>query len=194
MYRQGIKRSIDFIFSFLVLLIICPILIVIFLLLKIDSKGPFFFFQERLGYKGKLFKVFKIRTMTHKPRIANREIFKGDAEVTRIGYLLRRLKIDELPQLINVLKGDMSIVGPRPGLPAQLKDFNEDGRIRLDVRPGLTGLAQINGNIFLSWPERWKYDRKYVESVSFILDLKIILKTFLIVILGEEKFVNKINA
>lgn len=194
MYKQGIKRFIDFIFSFLILLIICPILIGIFLLLKIDSKGPFFFFQERLGYKGKLFKVFKIRTMIHKSRIPNREIRKGDAEVTRVGYILRRLKIDELPQLINVLKGDMSIVGPRPGLPAQLKDFNEDGRIRLEVRPGLTGLAQINGNIFLSWPERWKYDRKYVESVSFILDLKIILKTFLIVIVGEEKFLNKINA
>jgi lipopolysaccharide/colanic/teichoic acid biosynthesis glycosyltransferase len=132
--------------------------------------------------------------MTHKPRNSDHEILKGDTEVTRVGYILRRLKIDELPQLVNILKGDMALVGPRPGLPIQLKEYNEDGKIRLMVRPGLTGLAQINGNIFLSWPERWKYDRKYVESVSFILDLIIIFKTIIIVFAGEEKFVNKLNA
>jgi undecaprenyl phosphate N,N'-diacetylbacillosamine 1-phosphate transferase len=108
--------------------------------------------------------------------------------VTTVGVVLRRLKIDELPQILNILKGDMSIVGPRPCLPALENDFNEDGEIRLKVRPGLTGLAQTNGNIYLTWEERWKYDRNYVEKCNFVLDLKIVLKTVLIVFIGEEKF------
>lgn len=132
--------------------------------------------------------------MTNRQRIADREILKNDAEVTRVGKILRRFKIDELPQLINVLKGDMSLVGPRPGLPRQINEFNDDGIFRIQVRPGLTGLAQINGNIHLSWPERWKYDRHYVENVSFLLDLKIIFKTFFIIIYGEDKFVKKSDA
>ena len=168
--------------------------IVVYILVKIDSKGRFFFFQERLGYKGKVFKVFKVRTMTDKSRIANREIMKGDSEVTRVGYWLRRFKLDELPQLINVLIGDMSLVGPRPGLPRQIHEFDENGKKRLMVRPGLTGLAQINGNIHLTWPERWKYDRLYVETLSFKNDLKILLKTASIVLYGEEKYINKPNA
>lgn len=129
--------------------------------------------------------------MTYKQRTPDREILKNDSEVTKVGSFLRRFKIDEMPQLLNVLKGDMSLVGPRPGLARQINEFNDDGRARLLVRPGLTGLAQINGNIYLSWPERWKHDRKYVENVSFLLDLKIILKTFSIIFHGEEKYVKK---
>lgn len=131
--------------------------------------------------------------MTHRDRISNKEILKGNSEVTVIGNILRRLKIDELPQIINILIGDMSVVGPRPCLTSQINDFNEDGKMRLLVRPGLTGLAQINGNIYLTWPERWKYDRLYVEKMSFLMDIKVILKTFLIVFLGEQKFINKPN-
>lgn len=152
------------------------------------------FRQERAGLNGKPFVVFKFRTMTDKPRKVDREIFSGDPEVTRIGFWLRRLKLDELPQLINVLNGDMSIVGPRPGMVSQISKLDQNGRHRISVRPGLTGLAQINGNIHLSWPERWIYDKKYIENISFLLDLKIIVKTILIVILGEDKFLKKPDA
>lgn len=181
----------DFFVSLLLLSIVLPIFILLYILVKSDSKGPFFFFQERLGYKGKVFKVYKVRTMTNKPRIANREILKGDVEVTRVGYWLRRFKLDELPQLINILMGDMSVVGPRPGLPRQIQELDENGKKRLLVRPGLTGLAQINGNIHLSWPERWKYDRQYVETLSFRNDLKILSKTLFIILFGEEKFLKR---
>src|SRR5690606_31017725 len=136
----------------------------------------------------------KFRTMTDKKREVNREVLKGDAEVTKVGYYLRRFKIDELPQILNVLKGEMSLVGPRPCMPSQLAEFNEDGKYRIKVTPGLTGLAQVNGNIFLTWEERWKYDRKYVENLSFLLDVQIVLKTVGIVFLGEEKFLKKPNA
>lgn len=161
------------------------------MLVKLDSKGDFFFFQERLGYKGRKFKIFKIRTMIDKVRIADREIFKNDIEVTRIGAYLRRFKIDELPQIINVLIGDMSLVGPRPGLPSQYFDYNEDGKKRLEVLPGLTGLAQVNGNIYLTWEERWKYDKEYVEKIGFLLDFKIMIKTILILFNGEDKYLKK---
>ncbi|MGN6602362.1 MAG: sugar transferase [Ginsengibacter sp.] len=184
----------DFFISLLLLSIVLPIFILLYILVKSDSKGPFFFLQERLGYKGKVFKVYKVRTMTNEARIANREILKGDREVTRVGYWLRRFKLDELPQLINVLIGDMSLVGPRPGLPRQLEDFDENGQKRLLARPGLTGLAQVNGNIHLSWSERWRYDKQYVENLNFKSDLKILFKTALIVFLGEDKFIKKPNA
>ena len=124
--------------------------------------------------------------MTHKQRHNHTEILPDNPEVTRIGRSLRRFKIDELPQLLNVLGGDMSIVGPRPALPSQLESYNMVGHKRLEVRPGLTGLAQINGNILLSWPERWVYDKQYVENLSLLLDLKIILKTFRIIFKGEK--------
>lgn len=193
MYKIFIKRFLDIIIALLVIIFLLPIFLFIYILVKIDSPGNFFFFQERLGYKGKVFKIYKIRTMYDKERVADREIFKNDVEVTKVGYYLRRFKIDELPQIINVLNGDMSIVGPRPCLPVQQKDFNEDGKKRIEVVPGLTGLSQINGNIHLSWEERWKYDRKYVENQSFVLDLKIIFKTFLILLHGEDKYLKKPN-
>ena len=190
-YRLFFKRVSDVFFSLLVIAIFLPLFICLYFLVKIDSKGPFFFYQERLGYKGKVFKVFKIRTMTDKKRIVHQEIFKDNVEVTRVGKVLRRLKLDELPQLINILIGDMGIVGPRPGLLSQLPELNEDGVIRLNVRPGLTGLAQVNGNIYLTWEQRWVYDRKYVEELSMLLDLKIVLKTCALLLHGEEKFIKK---
>ncbi len=191
MYKRFFKRILDFLISLLVLLILIPFFIVIFVLVKTDSKGSFFFLQSRLGKDGRVFKVFKIRTMTDVPRITNQEIFSGNSEVTKVGSILRRLKIDELPQVINILIGDMSFVGPRPCLPELQNKFNEDGVKRLNVRPGLTGLAQTNGNIYLSWEQRWKYDGYYVENLSLFLDVKIFIKTFLIVFIGEEKFLKK---
>lgn len=193
MYKIYVKRFFDFFMALIICVLLLPIFIFVFLAVKLDSKGSFFYFQERLGKNGIFFKVFKIRTMTDKPRESNKEILKGNPEVTTVGAFLRRLKIDELPQLLNILKGDMSFVGPRPCLPALEKDFNEDGKKRTLVRPGLTGLAQINGNIYLTWEERWKYDSYYVNNLSFIFDIKIILKTVLIVFMGEEKFLKKPN-
>jgi undecaprenyl phosphate N,N'-diacetylbacillosamine 1-phosphate transferase len=193
MYKAFVKRTIDFTISLIVLIVISPLLIIVGVLIKLDSTGPIFFIQERLGFQYKVFKLYKFRTMVNKPREVNREIQKGDPEVTRIGAWLRRLKIDELPQLLNILKGDMSLVGPRPGIASQISRFNEDGQYRLKVKPGLTGLAQVHGNIHLSWPERWVYDRRYVENLNFLLDIKIILKTIIIVIFGEDKFIKKPN-
>ena len=194
MYKLFFKRFIDVFTSCIILVLFFPVLIITYILVKIDSKGPFFFLQNRLGYKAKIFCAYKIRTMTYKQRVLHIEVLKDNSEITRIGYILRRLKIDELPQFINVLKGDMSLVGPRPALPEQINDFNEDGKKRLLVKPGLTGLAQINGNIYLSWPERWVYDRIYVENLNFCLDLRIVAKTFLIILKGEERFIKKPNA
>jgi len=194
MYSNYFKRVFDFLVSLIGLLVVFPILLVSAILVKITSPGSLFFLQERLGKGGETFKVYKFRTMTDKKRDVSHEILKGDSEVTRVGYYLRRFKIDELPQMFNILKGDMSIVGPRPCIPSQMQEFNEDGKYRILVKPGLTGLSQTNGNIYLTWEERWKYDRQYVENVSFLLDFNIIIKTILIVFLGEEKFLKHPNA
>jgi len=140
------------------------------------------------------FNLLKFRTMiVNEKRDFSQVLDPGSVEITRIGRLLRRLKIDELPQLINVLVGDMSIVGPRPPLPSLLNAMNKAQKHRFDVLPGLTGLAQVNGNIHLDWQSRFKYDLYYVKHMSLLLDLKIILKTILVVIFGEEKFKGKSN-
>lgn len=194
MYRHFFKRIIDIVASLGVIILILPLFLLIYIFVKLDSRGSFFFKQERLGKDGYIFKVYKIRTMYDRPRVADREILKGDFEVTRIGEILRRFKIDELPQIINVFLGDMSLVGPRPCLPRQRAEFNEDGQQRIKVRPGLTGLAQVNGNIYLSWEERWKYDRQYVEKLSFISDIKIVVRTLAILLYGEEKFLKHPDA
>ncbi len=191
MYRNTFKRVLDFSAALLVLAVFGPILLLCMLLVKLDSRGPVFYNQDRLGKGGKVFRVFKLRTMTDKLRTAHAEVLKGNSEVTRVGALLRRSKLDELPQILNVLRGEMSLVGPRPALPTQITEFDENGRRRLEVRPGLTGLAQVNGNIYLSWPERWAYDRRYVERLSFALDISILFKTVLIVLMGEERFLRK---
>lgn len=190
-YRSFLKPFFDTFFAFILLAMLIPLFLVIFVIFKIDSKGPLFFLQKRAGKNGHEFYLYKFRSMIDRPRKVEREIYKNNKEVTRIGHFLRRYKIDELPQILNIIKGDMSIVGPRPCMVDQVKDLNEDGKKRLLVKPGLTGLAQINGNIYLSWEERWKYDRYYVENLNFLLDLSILVKTVLIVLKGEDKFINK---
>ncbi|MBA6291514.1 sugar transferase [Colwellia sp. MB3u-70] len=180
------KRIFDLIFSISTLLVLMPLFCICTFLIKVESKGPLFYRQRRLGKNGSIFEILKFRSMTDEEREHNVQTLGNEAEVTKVGKVIRRLKIDELPQLLNVVKGDMSIVGPRPCLPDLIDSFNEDGRSRLLVRPGLTGLAQINGNIHLTWEERWKYDREYIENMSFILDIKIILNTVAIVFLGEQ--------
>ncbi|WMN61173.1 sugar transferase [Pseudoalteromonas xiamenensis] len=183
---EAVKRLLDFFICGVVLVLLSPLLIISVVMIKLTSKGPVFFLQERLGKDGQRFQVYKFRTMTDVARKFDVQIDNSNSEVTLFGKFARRLKIDELPQLLNVLKGDMSIVGPRPCLPSLESEFNEDGRARLLVRPGLTGLAQVNGNIYLSWEERWRLDREYVEHQSLLLDIKIILRTVMVVFLGEK--------
>ena len=180
------KRIFDISVSLFLLLLLLPILLFTSMVIKVDSSGPVIFRQNRLGYRGATFELYKFRSMTNRQRDLKKQTLGNESDITRIGNFLRRFKIDELPQLFNVLKGDMSIVGPRPCLPELQDSFNEDGRIRLTVRPGLTGLAQINGNIHLSWPERWMHDRRYVENQSLWFDLKIIARTLMIIFLGES--------
>ena len=190
MYKIFLKRLLDMLTAGLLLILLLPILIITAVLIKLTSSGPVFFIQNRVGKNTSEFKLYKFRTMYHRPRKVSK-VLKDDPDVTAIGYFLRRFKIDELPQLINVLIGQMSLVGPRPCVPDTVKEFNEDGIFRIKVKPGLTGMAQVNGNIHLSWPERWKYDRLYVENLSFILDIKIIIKTIGLVLFGEERFIKK---
>jgi undecaprenyl phosphate N,N'-diacetylbacillosamine 1-phosphate transferase len=187
-YIIFIKPAIDFVLALTIFIVLLPVFILSILLIDLTSKGSFYFSQDRLGKDGKVFRLYKLRTMTNKNHIPDREIFASDPELTKVGKWLRRFKIDELPQLINIMKGDMAIVGPRPCLVSQLNDLDQNGIRRLEVKPGLTGLAQINGNINLTWEERWEYDRQYVETLSLKQDIRIILKTTLIIIFGEEKF------
>ncbi len=190
-YRRFGKRAIDFGAACLALTLLSPLLISIAVLIRFSSPGPVMFVQKRLGKDGKTFNVLKFRTMTHRERESNTEILADNPEVTPVGKVLRRFKIDEVPQLVNVLRGDMSFIGPRPALPQQLSEYDETGRMRLTVRPGLTGLAQVNGNIYLSWPERWKFDAEYVRRLSLLLDAQILAKTVLVVILGEHRFIRE---
>jgi len=193
-YRGGGKRCLDLVLALLLLLALAPLLALAGLLVKLESRGPILFIQERLGQGGRLFPVLKLRTMTDRPREVHQQVFDGNSEVTRVGRWLRRTKIDELPQLWNVIRGEMSVVGPRPGLPEHLPEFDHHGRRRLDVRPGLTGWAQVHGNIHLSWPHRWCYDAWYVDHVSLPLDAWIVLRTVAVVAWGEEKFARRSSA
>ena len=189
---KSLKRILDICISLVLIVVFSPILILSGILINTESKGGVFYLQERLGYGGKVFSILKFRSMAaSQKRDISVQVTGNENTITRIGKLLRRTKIDELPQIFNVLKGDMSLVGPRPCLPQLQEKFNDDGRARLLVRPGITGLAQVNGNIHLSWEERWKLDRFYVEHLSFDLDLDIILRTVAIVLMGDKWGVKK---
>lgn len=191
-YARFGKRLFDLAVVVPLLLAGWPLLLLIAILIRLTSPGPALFRQERLGRHAVLFEALKFRTMTDKPRVPDTVAYSGDqSEVTAIGRILRRTKLDELPQIINVLKGDMSLVGPRPQLAIQLPEFDENAKLRLLVRPGLTGMAQTHGNVALSWPERWVYDAEYVKRLSFALDLMLIRRTIGVLLHGEEKYLQK---
>ncbi len=190
-YRTFGKRLLDLSVSVPALVAVAPLFAVLAAAIKLTSRGPVFFVQERLGRDGRTFRTFKFRTMTDRQRTSHQEIFGKTDEITAVGFWLRRFKLDELPQLWNIVNGDMSLVGPRPALPAQLAEYTDLARQRLMARPGLTGLAQVHGNIFLSWPERWVYDAEYVARISFALDAWIVARTVAVVVLGEERFLKK---
>lgn len=186
------KRLFDSFISFAILLLLFPLFIIVAVLIKLDSKGPIFYLQSRVGENGRVFRIYKLRTMTNKERDPNvKQTYLQDPDITRIGGLLRRFKIDELPQIWNVFIGDMSLVGPRPALPSLYEKFGEIAKKRCEVRPGMTGWAQVNGNIYLPWEERLCLDREYVDRMSFMLDLRILVKTVAIVLFGEEKYIKK---
>lgn len=177
-----IKRILDFIISLIALIILLPVFLIIGIAIKLDSKGPIFFKQERLGKDGEVFLIYKFRTMVDNAEKVGSGIYtsKTDPRITKIGAFLRRTSLDELPQLINILKGEMSIVGPRPPVPYhphKYENYPEKQKQRFTVLPGITGYAQVNGRNNLTWDERIEYDIEYVENYSLLLDLKIILKT-----------------
>ena len=184
-----VKRLLDLIGSGLGLVLVSPILLISALLIKITMPGPVVFRQERIGKDNRLFYILKFRTMkVDKEAESNHDISKDQERKTVMGNFLRRTKIDELPQLINVLKGDMSLVGPRPTFAEQAAAYTTFQKQRLRMRPGMTGLAQVNGNTVISWEDRIKYDVKYVRDFNVLLDIEILFKTIQVVIGGEEKF------
>lgn len=182
------KRLFDVVVASTVLVVTAPISTLVALGILASMGRPVLFRQQRLGKDGHVFEIIKFRSMTNRPRVTHQEILGYHPEVPPLGRLIRRLKIDELPQMWNVLKGDMSVVGPRPALPSHLALYDDVSIRRLDVRPGLTGLAQISGNAHLSWRERWELDVKYVDSQRIWLDISIILKTIAVVLVGEARF------
>ena len=187
-----LKRIIDVVISGIGLIILFPIFVVIGVLIKLDSKGLVFFVQKRVGKDGKVFRAYKLRTMIDNAEEIGLgyEIEKNDTRITRVGKHLR-WGIDELPQLINVFKGEMSLVGPRPTLPHQVKKYSEREKRRLEVKPGITGWALVNGRNKLSWPERIKLDIWYIDHWSIWLDLKILFKTVWVVIFKREGIYGK---
>ena len=173
-----IKRTADIVISLLGLLILSPVLGITALLIKIDSKGPVIFKQQRLGKDGKVFEIYKFRSMCVGAEHTGSGVYsgKGDARVTKVGKFIRATSIDELPQLVNILKGDMSIIGPRPPLtyhPWPIEDYTEEQRHMFDVRPGVTGWAQVNGRKDVEWNRRIELNVWYTRHISFVLDFKI---------------------
>ena len=176
MYKNYIKRFLDFTLSLLALILLSPVMLIIAILVRIKLGTPVIFKQQRPGKNEKIFTLYKFRTMTEK-KDENGNLLPDSERLTKFGKLLRSTSLDELPELVNIIKGDMAIVGPRPLLVGYLPLYNEEQKHRHDVRPGLTGLAQVNGRNSISWEEKFKDDLKYVNKITFIGDTKIILKT-----------------
>jgi lipopolysaccharide/colanic/teichoic acid biosynthesis glycosyltransferase len=184
MYKFFFKRFFDVAIALIALVIFSPVFFLVFLLLLISNQGNPFFFQKRPGLKGTIFKVIKFKTMNEK-RDAHGNLLPDDKRLTKLGIFLRKTSFDEGPQVLNILKGDMSIIGPRPLLPEYLPLYNKTQKKRHDVKPGITGWAQINGRNAISWNKKFEYDVWYVENRSFLLDVKIFFKTFLKVVKSE---------
>ncbi len=181
------KRTFDVVASVFLLSVSWPIILLMAFMLRLESKGNPFFCQTRIGRNGDRFRLIKMRTLYSHLFIIDteNELAIDDARVTKIGRLLRRTKLDELPQLWNILIGDMSFVGPRPDIPEQVANYNDGQLQRLRMRPGLTGAAQVSGNTAMSWPERIDIDNWYIDNHSLLLDLKILMLTPFAIYRGE---------
>ena len=181
MYQKYIKRGFDFILALIASIILGPVILIVAVLVRIKLGSPVLFKQPRPGKNEKIFNMYKFRTMTD-ARDENGELLPDEVRLTKFGKTLRSTSLDELPELFNILKGDMSIVGPRPLLVRYLPLYNERQKHRHEVRPGFTGLAQVNGRNSISWEEKFEWDVKYVEHVTFLQDCRIILKTIGVVL------------
>ncbi len=181
-----IRRAFDIVFSACALLLSAPVLLLAMLAIRLESPGPVIYRQRRSGLHGQPFDMLKLRTMVDGAEHvgAGLAVNANDSRITRVGAFLRRTSLDELPNLLNVLRGEMSLVGPRPTLPAQVAQYTARQRMRLDVKPGITGWAQINGRTSLPWSERIELDLHYVEHRSLALDLQILLRTPALVLSG----------
>ena len=177
MYKNLIKPILDFILAFLLIIIFSPIILIVALLIKLKLGSPILFTQERPGLNGKIFRIYKFRTMSDE-RDSKGDLLSDELRLKGFGKLIRKSSLDELPQLFNVLKGEMSFVGPRPLLVEYLKLYNQEQAKRHNVKPGITGWAQVNGRNAISWEEKFKLDVYYVEHISFMLDCKILYITF----------------
>lgn len=176
MYRCCIKSLIDILISFIIFVIVLPVLIIVSFLLFFANQGKPFFIQLRPGKNGELFKIIKFKTMNDK-KDSNGKLLPDVDRLTKIGNLVRKTSLDEIPQLFNVLKGEMSLIGPRPLLPEYLPLYDEFQKRRHEVKPGITGWAQVNGRNTISWQQKFEYDVWYVENRSFLLDCKIVYLT-----------------
>jgi undecaprenyl phosphate N,N'-diacetylbacillosamine 1-phosphate transferase len=177
-YKRFIKRPMDFMLSLIAIIVLSPALLIIAILVRVKLGSPVLFKQKRPGYYEKIFTMYKFRTMTDE-RDKNGTPLPDNVRLTKFGRLLRSTSLDELPELFNILKGDMSIIGPRPLSVKYLPYYNDKERKRHSVKPGLSGLAQINGRNSVSWEQRFNYDIQYVDKISFIEDIRIILLTIL---------------
>lgn len=174
----------DILVSIIVLILTSPILIIVLCILGFQNKGSVFFFQERPGLHQKAFRIIKLKTMTDEKN-ADGKLLPDNERITKAGKIIRRLSIDELPQLLNVLKGDMSLIGPRPLLFKYIPLYSEAQLRRHDVRPGITGWAQVNGRNSISWTQKFDFDIYYVDHLSFLMDIKILWLTFIKVVKTE---------
>ena len=184
-YRSLLKHVIDWLFALIALVILSPLFIVVAIAIKLDSKGPVFFIQERLGRHGKVFKIFKFRSMVRDMAIpvGSQKIFENDPRITRVGRFLRKTSIDELPQIINILKGEMSFIGPRPPVttfPKLFNEYTETEKSRFLVKPGISGLVQIRCREINDWNINILIDIEYVQNYSFLYDMKLFFRSLLV--------------
>ena len=183
MYKS-VKRALDFVFSLFALIVFSPVMAVAAVLIKLDDGGPALFRQKRPGKYGRIFEVYKFRTMTVRTEDKNGRPLSDMERMTKIGRFLRKTSIDELPQFINVFKGEMSFIGPRPLLCEYLELYSPEQARRHEVRPGISGWAQVNGRNAITWEEKFDYDVYYVDNISLSLDIKILVKTVVNVLKG----------
>lgn len=184
-YYRFIKRPMDFTLSLIAFILLIPVFLIVALLVKLKLGGPVLFKQLRPGKNEKIFTIYKFCTMTNE-KDENGNLLPDSQRLTKFGRFLRSTSLDELPELLNIIKGDMSIVGPRPLLVRYLPYYKDTERVRHNVSPGLTGLAQVNGRSFVRWDQRLAFDVTYVNSISFLLDLKIVLKTIIKVVKRQD--------
>ena len=193
MYRRFIKRWLDFVLSFIAIVVLSPVLIVLAALVRIKLGSPVLFRQERPGRDEKIFTLCKFRTMTDK-KDGEGKLLPDSERLTKFGKLLRAASLDELPELFNILKGDMSIIGPRPLLVSYLPYYTEEEKLRHKVRPGLTGLAQVSGRNFIDWDKRMEKDVEYVKNLSFFMDIKVLWMTVMTVLGHSDEVAEDTNA